>query len=357
MSLYRFFLAFNFYFFYLNLRLNNNLLFLFLMRQPKLTKSEASAGDKSEDWCFTLNNYKPAEVKKLEEYKCEYMIFGYEIAPTTGTKHLQGFMQFKNNKLFTTIKKDFKRIWLARREGSPIQARNYCYYADYPANTLPNDKLFEKGELIPRDKQGTRTDLNQIASSILTGELSIKSILRNDPMKYHLYGRTFEKLDDLRLEETPRTKKCEECFYIFGGSGLGKSYTYWERDYALNPDKYYIYPNDKEGWCDNYRGQEVFVLDEFRGEITFKLLIELATKLGLVLRRRGRSPIPFTSRKIVITSVLPIEKIYKNLDAEDTFIQFYRRFTVIKITEKYSEGVILAPSEMKNTFDSLINDV
>lgn len=327
------------------------------MRAPTLTKSEAVAGDKSEDWCFTLNNYTNNEVIKLKNYKCEYMIFAHEIAPTTGTKHLQGFIQFKNNKLFTTLKKDFKRIWLAKRMGSPLQARNYCYYADYPANTLPNNELVERGTLIPRDKQGIRTDLNQIASEILQGKLSVRDILKNNPMKYHLYGRTFEKLEDLRIEETPRIKPCEECLYYYGPSGVGKSYLSWEKDYVLNPDKYYIYPNDKEGWCDGYKGQEVFVLDEFRGEITFKLLIELATKLGLVLRRRGRNPIPFTSRKIVITSSLPIEKVYKNLDSDDTFIQFYRRYTVKKITEKYSEGVIVAPSEIKNTFDSLENDL
>jgi len=329
------------------------------MRTP-LTKSEAGPGDKCQDWCFTLNNYKPAEVKKLEAYECEYMVFGYEIAPKTGTKHLQGFMQFKNNKLFTTLKKAFKRIWLAKRVGSPLQASNYCKYLDYERGKTPsqlNDKLFEKGKLIPRDEQGTRTDLNQMTSLIFIGKLSVKDILRIDPMKYHLYGRTFEKCEDLRIAQTPRTKKCEECYYIYGPSGVGKSYTSWERDYALNPEKYYIYPNDKAGWCDDYNGQEIFVLDEFRGEITFKLLIELATKLGLTLRRRGRSPIPFTSRKIIITSALPIEKVYKNLDSDDTFIQFYRRYTVKKITEKYSEEVIVNSSEMKNTDDFLDNDL
>jgi len=330
------------------------------MRTPALTKSEAGPGDKSEDWCFTLNNYKPAEVKKLEEYKCEYMVFGYETAPTTGTKHLQGFMQFKNNKLFTTIKKNFSRIWLAKRKGSPLQASQYCKYLDYERGKTPtqlNDKLFEKGELIPRDQQGTRTDLQQMGKDIINGTLTVRDILLNDPMKYHLYGRTLEKLEALRLEMNPRLSKCEECLYYYGPSGVGKSYIAWERDYALNPHKYYVYPNEPKGWCDNYRGQEIFVLDEFRGEITFKLLIELATKSGVVLCRRGRDPIPFTSKKIVITSVLPIEKVYKNLDKEDTFIQFYRRFTVKKITEKYSEGVIVDPSEMKNTDDILVNDL
>jgi len=327
------------------------------MREPTLTKSEAIVGDKSEDWCFTLNNYTASEVLKLKNYKCEYLIFAHEIAPTTGTKHLQGFIQFKNNKLFTTLKKDFKRIWLAKRMGSPLQARDYCKYADYPANKELNKELVEIGKLIPRDKQGTRTDLQQIGKDIINGTLTVRDILLNDPMKYHLYGRTFEKLEALRLEMTPRLSKCEECVYYYGPSGVGKSYVAWERDYALNPQKYYIYPNEPKGWCDNYRGQEVFVLDEFRGEITFKLLIELATKSGLVLSRRGRDPIPFTSKKIVITSVLPIEKVYKNLDKEDTFIQFYRRFTVKKITEKYSEGVIVDPSEMKNTDDILDNDL
>lgn len=46
-------------------------------------------------FCFTLNNYTEDDIKKLQEYAQEwtqFAIIGKEIAPTTGTPHLQGYM-------------------------------------------------------------------------------------------------------------------------------------------------------------------------------------------------------------------------------------------------------------------------
>lgn len=330
---------------------------MYKMRNPILTKSEASRSDKFVDWVFTLNNYKAVEFLKIKEYPCEYLIVSEEIAPTTNTPHLQGFWQFSNAKAFSTLKKQFPRLYLAKRKGTPKQAADYCKYLEYPELKGENPKLFEKGELITRDQQGSRTDLAIDAKNILDGTITAKQLLRTNPMKYHLYGRTYEKLQDLAYEDNPRTTPCEECLYIFGPTGTGKSWDYWMNEYATNPKKFYKYPNDKEGWCDNYKQEEVFVIDEFRGEITFKMILELANQLGFCLKRRGRAPIPFTSKKIIITSALPIDKVFKNLDSMDRFDQFYRRFTVINKTSKYSKGVILDPLELiKNLEKNYISD-
>lgn len=46
-------------------------------------------------FCFTLNNYNDDDLEKLKEYAqqwCQFAIIGKEIAPTTGTPHLQGYM-------------------------------------------------------------------------------------------------------------------------------------------------------------------------------------------------------------------------------------------------------------------------
>lgn len=49
-------------------------------------------------WCFTLNNYTEEQIgsigSKIKEV-CDRGGFGKEIAPTTGTPHLQGFISFK----------------------------------------------------------------------------------------------------------------------------------------------------------------------------------------------------------------------------------------------------------------------
>ena len=48
---------------------------------------------------FTFNNYKPEDEERLLELvpkPLKYIIYGHEIAPTTGTPHLQGFCAFEN---------------------------------------------------------------------------------------------------------------------------------------------------------------------------------------------------------------------------------------------------------------------
>lgn len=46
-------------------------------------------------WCFTLNNYTDEEIRRLESLECERLVVGKEVAPTTGTPHLQGYIRFK----------------------------------------------------------------------------------------------------------------------------------------------------------------------------------------------------------------------------------------------------------------------
>ena len=47
-------------------------------------------------------------------------------------------------------------------------------------------------------------------------------------------------------------------------------------------------------------------------------------------KRRNRDPYPVSSKNIIITTALPPEKVYKNLDKEDSMSQLYRRFKVYK---------------------------
>lgn len=61
-------------------------------------------------WCFTLNNYTEEQITSLSsivKLKCQYIVFGKEVAPTTQMKHLQGFVYFKNATSFSSVKKKF----------------------------------------------------------------------------------------------------------------------------------------------------------------------------------------------------------------------------------------------------------
>ncbi len=59
----------------------------------------------SRRYIFTLNNYTEEDVKILMEEKVffSYLLFGKEIAPTTGTPHLQGYFELPKKKIMRGI--------------------------------------------------------------------------------------------------------------------------------------------------------------------------------------------------------------------------------------------------------------
>lgn len=43
---------------------------------------------RSRSWQFTVNNYIDSDLTRLAQVECVYIVYGKEVAPTTGTPHL-----------------------------------------------------------------------------------------------------------------------------------------------------------------------------------------------------------------------------------------------------------------------------
>lgn len=122
------------------------------------------------NWIFTLNNYTDEDVERIhqnfpEHYK--YVIFGKEIAPTTGTPHLQGYLQLVSRRRLTGMKKLMPRANLQEAKGSAAQNLKYC---------SKDANVTELGE---STTAGQRSDLEDFKEAVKSGELSLKR-LRED---------------------------------------------------------------------------------------------------------------------------------------------------------------------------------
>lgn len=89
---------------------------------PKAKKQASPACD----WVFTLNNPTTKDVDKVAGLDYKYLVFSYEMAPETGTVHLQGFVQFREKLRLTALKKLLKRAHWEKRRGTPYEASHYC---------------------------------------------------------------------------------------------------------------------------------------------------------------------------------------------------------------------------------------
>lgn len=100
--------------------------------QPK------NAGSKSRGWCFTLNNWTQDEYDKIlaqfTQKSGEYIV-GKEIAPGTGTPHLQGAVYFKNAVHFSAVRTAIPRAHIEPMRGTKKQNMKYCGKSgDYVTN-------------------------------------------------------------------------------------------------------------------------------------------------------------------------------------------------------------------------------
>jgi len=75
------------------------------------------------NFVFTHNNYPNTELEDTVE--CQYIIYGKEIAPTTGTPHLQGFIRFSPWCSLKQAKKRMPGCWI--EPALTLEAAmNYC---------------------------------------------------------------------------------------------------------------------------------------------------------------------------------------------------------------------------------------
>lgn len=75
---------------------------------------------KARRWCFTWNNYTEdtrVNLSTVVPSKADYLIYGMEIAPTTQTPHLQGYIEFKTPLALTTVK---SRLDPVLKQKSPV---------------------------------------------------------------------------------------------------------------------------------------------------------------------------------------------------------------------------------------------
>lgn len=98
---------------------------------PETTNSvrntKLSAGPRARSWIFTLNTYSEDDIIWLTSTNCKCIKFQSEVAPSTGTKHLQGYVSFANAKSMAQVKKWMNNakvhLEVVRKE---IAAKKYC---------------------------------------------------------------------------------------------------------------------------------------------------------------------------------------------------------------------------------------
>lgn len=274
----------------------------------------SSFNQPAKTWELTLNNYTDKDIEWLKSLETKSITISKEVGEN-GTKHLQGKITFKRAYRLTGLKKLNSKVhW---EKSVAVEDANYCRKID--------------SEIIIDNcnrSQGARTDLDEIKKQIMEGK-TVDEIVMETPMIYHQYGRTLQKIEDI-CKRNRRRDFMTEAIWYYGKTGVGKSHKAYE---YCEGKECYEWINDG-GWWDTYDGQEVVIMNDFRGEIPYNTMLQLVDKWNTKVRRRGREPINFTSKMIIITSSLSPEEVYRNRNAEDKIEQLLRRIKVIEVKKR-----------------------
>lgn len=248
---------------------------------------------RSRNFTFTKNNYTEEDITSLSELKCRYLVFGREVAPTTLTPHLQGYIVFDLQKTIPAAAKCLLNSHVEVAKGTHLQASEYC----------KKDGLFTETGLLP--SQGNRTDLGEIAKTILTKRPMVE-IANEAPDLYIRYHKGMLALRAVSLSVTEDRPELMNYWY-YGSTGVGKSRRVREEHPSL-------YLKGLNKWWDNYDGETTVLLDDFapeHGKYLAGYLKQWTDHYAFSAEFKGGS-IKIRPPVVIVTSNYSLEECFEN---------------------------------------------
>lgn len=299
---------------------------------------------------FTLNNYTAAEVnqiRKAMEEDFQYGVFGYELAPGTGTPHLQGYMHFKNPRAPSGVNKipGFGRAALFFCDKSEQANIKYCKKKESkdPSKPVPWEEFHPENADLP-DQNPNKQHLRDVAMKIRhDGPKAMAGIIDEHPEMYVRHHRGFQALATA-VAPKRHLSAPPKCVYAFGPPGSGKSTFIHElaeaESTATGESIYYWGANWP--WGDGYCDEKIIVIDDIRDRdfkgcaIPVAFMTKMIDRFPHMIQTKG-GHVQFQGTSFYMSSVMHPADMW-NKDVNDPVTQFLRRITDLWICEKDAAG-------------------
>jgi len=280
--------------------------------------------------CFTLNNYTENQIKRLKSLAAPdcppqwtgyttFIIFQEEIAPETGTPHLQGYIELGQKRTMNVVKSllGCPSVHLEKRLGTQEQAISYCSKSD---SRKPLTSPMRYGT--PRKDERKAEGRDEFAKKAIDLENTIDSLIDQHPMDMIKYGTGVEKVRDTKI---PHRIHIPNIHIFVGPSGSGKS----QKAFKDFPEAYVApWPTGGRWWWPNYHYQEVVVFDEFRHQISYTQMLNLLDSTPMTVEFKGGSK-KMTSSTLIFTTNCPLLDWYKNCPQRTALFRRIMQFATV----------------------------
>jgi len=267
---------------------------------------------RSPNWCFTILNWLPEEVDMLEkiakESGCNYITWGYETCPTTGTPHIHVYIEFPSKLRWSTV----RDLIPPRAAELDVRHKTQAHAINY---TQKDGVFVERGV---KKNQGSRGDLDGVR--IMALECGMREVTRIGNRQQISVSRDF-----LTYNEEPRGPELRRV-WLWGPTGGGKTRRAHEMAAEAGGDVYVKHGDNK--WFDGYDAHEIVIFDDIRDDtFKFNYLLNLLDIYPVRVECKGSSR-QFKPRLIIITC--PYEPLnFLHNSCEDRG-QLLRRLDVVE---------------------------
>lgn len=283
----------------------------------------------------------------------KYWCMADEIGDETHTYHVHLYIVAQYGIRFSVIKNHFPtaNIQEASCFSNSTDCRNYILKAGKWENTnkaeTKVDGTFEEWGILPKERPGARTDLEQLYQEISDGK-STANILKDNP-EHIMKISQIERARTVILESAARTERRLdlEVIYVTGSTGVGKT----KALYDLFPANEIYRITDYSHPFDGYTLEDIMVFEEFRSSLPIGDMLSYLDVYPLSLPARYSNRVA-AYHKVFIISNWSLEEQYANVqkDSPATWKAFLRRIHTVRVYVGFDDYIDYTMEEYMNGF-------
>lgn len=328
------------------------------MNSSIIMPSNSTKDNKNKYFTFTSNNYTSDTEKCIQSFAvlyCTYLIYGREIAPQTGTPHLQGYFILRQPSRFTTVTKRFP--WGHVEKAKKCILANYRYCSKSKDYWIHADQgIAEDGRPLGVHKRSMESQSIEDAYELATQGKFIE-ISRKWWIKYH---QEFEKAyldafkpEDMILSDGSISFFKNHFLWLQGPTGVGKSYhckmiefvlECFYTKYKAKRDLRYIpqcimktFKKNINKWWDNYSMEDIVVLEEMdpdRAKYMAGFLKIWCDQYTFPVEVKGSSFKSIRPKFIIVTSNYRLRDCFPNINDYEPLERRFSQINVSSTNEK-----------------------
>lgn len=262
---------------------------------------------KHRNFTFTHNNY--ADTSLEDNLECRFIAYSKEIAPTTLTPHLQGYVCFHNPRSVKAIRKLMVGCHIECMLGSIEQNDEYI-------SKLANP--IERGDKpVSNDNKGRAEKLRWKRSLDLAKEGKIDEIDADIQLRYY---STLKRIkSDHEKKPDPITETSG--IWVYGKAGCGKTKSVWEK----YPD---LYIKSRNKWWGGYEKQNVVLCDDIGkkdAEWMGSFLKDWGGQYPFQAETKGGG-MQIRPKTFIVTSQYAIDELWEDKETQDALFRRYKIF-------------------------------